>query len=123
MKTFVFSACIAAASIAFGAGVTTTAEAQSVRASAADGALVGLHDLRREGNKTCMVGHSHNGSSYGMRSRNQAEATALRNWSEFTALEYGGHWGSPSLASDKSMKCSTGGSGWNCDFDARPCKR
>jgi hypothetical protein len=95
----------------------TSAHAQS------DGALVGLHELRREGKKTCMVGHSHNGSSYGLRSRNQAEAVALRNWSEFTALEYGGHWGSPSLASDKAMKCSMGASGWNCDFDARPCKR
>jgi hypothetical protein len=96
---------------------TSSANAQS------DGALVGLHDLRREGKKTCMVGHSHNGSSYGLRNRNQAEAAALRNWSEFTALEYGGHWGSPSLASDKAMKCGLGASGWNCDFDARPCKR
>jgi hypothetical protein len=95
----------------------------SAFAATQDGALVGLHDLRREGNKMCMVGHSHNGSSYGLRTRNQAEAAALRNWSEFTALEYGGHWGSPALASDKTMKCSIGGSGWNCDFDARPCKR
>jgi hypothetical protein len=101
----------------------TSVSAQSVAASGADGALVGLHDLRREGKKICMVGHSHNGSSYGLRTRSQAEAAALRNWSEFTALEYGGHWGSPSLASDKTMTCGMGSSGWNCDFDARPCKR
>jgi hypothetical protein len=106
--------CVSAAS---------SASAQSVGASGADGALVGLHELRREGKKICMVGHSHNGSSYGLRTRGQAEAVALRNWSEFTALEYGGHWGSPSLASDKTMKCGMGASGWNCDFDARPCKR
>ena len=91
--------------------------------AASDGALVGLHELRREGKKICMAEHAHNGSSYGLASRNQAEAAALRNWSEFTALEYGGHWGSPSLASGKTMKCSQGSSGWGCEFDARPCKR
>jgi hypothetical protein len=97
--------------------------AASSATAASDGALVGLHDLRREGKKICMVDHSHNGSSSGLATRAQAEAAALRNWADFTALEYGGHWGSPLLASDKSMKCGQGSSGWSCDFDARPCKR
>lgn len=113
MRNLLLAICLAVAC----AGTVTPAAAQS------DGALVGLHELRREGKKTCMVGHSHNGSSYGQRSRGQAEAVALRNWSEFTALEYGGHWGSPALSSDKTMRCSQNTSGWSCDFDARPCKR
>jgi hypothetical protein len=107
---------LAAAIAIFGAGLTGAN-------AATDGALVGLHDLRREGNKTCMSEHFHNGSSNGLANRSQAEAAALRNWSEFTAFEYGGHWGSTALAGSKSMKCSQGSSGWSCDFDARPCKR
>jgi hypothetical protein len=95
----------------------------AVSAPAQDGALVGLHDLRREGGKTCMSDHTHSGSSNGEASRQRAEAGALRNWSEFTALEYGGHWGSPSLAGSKTMKCSQGSSGWSCEFEARPCRR
>jgi hypothetical protein len=118
MKTVFLAARIALVGAAIACG-----GAASIAQGAVDGALVGLHELRREGNKICMVGHSHNGSSYGLRSRNQAEAVALRNWSEFTALEYGGHWGSPSLANSKTMKCGLGASGWNCDFDATPCKR
>jgi hypothetical protein len=90
--------------------------------AAQDGALVGLHDLRREGNKTCMVGHFHTGSGNG-NSRGQAEGAAARSWSEFTGWEYGGHWGSPSLAASKSMKCSQGASGWSCEFEARACKK
>jgi hypothetical protein len=91
--------------------------------AASDGALVGLHELRREGNKTCMSGHFHSGSSAGVANRGRAEVEAQRSWSDFTALEYGAHWGSPALASNKSMKCSQGGSGWSCEFEARPCKR
>jgi hypothetical protein len=118
MKTVFLAASFAIASFAVACGgVVSSAHAAS------DGALVGLHELRREGNKTCMADHFHNGSTYGARTRSQAEALALRNWSEFTAMEYGGHWGSPSLASSKTMKCALGASGWNCDFDARPCKR
>ena len=31
----------------------------------ADGVLAGLHELRREGNLTCMVDHTHSGASAG----------------------------------------------------------
>jgi hypothetical protein len=103
--------------------LTVLSSVGAVCAAQQDGALVGLHDLRREGGKTCMSDHSHSGSSNGAPNRQKAEAGALRNWSEFTALEYGGHWGSPALAGSKSMKCSQGASGWSCDFEARPCKR
>ena len=108
---------LAATFAVLGAGSISSASAEQ------DGALVGLHDLRREGKKICMAGHLHNGSSSGLATRNQAEAAALRSWSDFTALEYGGHWGSPALAGDKSMKCAQSSYGWSCDFEARPCKR
>jgi hypothetical protein len=95
----------------------------SAMAASQDGALVGLHDLRREGNKLCMSDHSHSGSSTGAATRNKAEIEAQRSWSSFTALEYGDHWGSPALASGRSMSCSQASSGWSCDFEARPCRR
>jgi hypothetical protein len=114
MRAFLLAPVALAATL-----VATTAGALA----ATDGALVGLHDLRREGGKTCMSDHFHSGSSSGEPSKGRAEIGALRNWADFTALEYGGHWGSTALAGSKSMKCSQGSGGWSCDFEARPCKR
>lgn len=88
-----------------------------------DGTLVGLHELRREGNLTCMVDHTHTGSSVGMPSRKAAEVAAMRNWAEFTALEYGDQWGNPGLSANKSMTCSGSGNNFSCDFESRPCRR
>ena len=88
-----------------------------------DGTLLGLHDLRREGHLVCIVGHTHTGSSAGMPSRKSAEIAAMRNWSEFTALEYGSHWGNPTLSANKTMKCSGRGNSYSCDFESRPCRR
>ena len=112
-----------AATVALLSAAIASSVGMTAASAASDGALVGLHELRREGNKTCMSEHFHNGSSVGVANRGRAEAEALRNWSDFTALEYGGHWGSTALAANKSMKCSQGASGWSCDFEARPCKR
>ena len=88
-----------------------------------DGTLVGLHDLRREGHLTCMVGHTHSGASAGLPSRKAAEVAAMRNWSEFTALEYGDQWGNPNLSANKTMKCSGAGNNYGCEFESRPCRR
>jgi hypothetical protein len=89
--------------LAASAAATTAIVLTSLSAFAAsqDGALVGLHDLRREGGKTCMSDHAHSGSSNGQPTRARAELEAQRSWSSFTALEYGGHWGSPALASSR----------------------
>ena len=88
-----------------------------------DGTLVGLHELRREGNLTCMADHTHSGASVGQPSRKAAEGAAMRNWSEFTALEYGDQWGNPHLSASKRMKCSFSGTSHSCDFESRPCRR
>jgi hypothetical protein len=88
-----------------------------------DGSLVGLHELRRERNLVCMSDHTHQGSSTGQPTKKAAEVAAQRAWSSFTALEYGDHWGNPALAGSRTMKCNGGGSSYNCDFEARPCRR
>ncbi len=110
------------------AATTAIAAPQHKRTGAAvmrsdDGTLVGLHDLRREGNLTCMIGHTHSGASSGLPSRKAAEVAAMRHWSEFTALEYGDQWGNPNLSANKTMKCSVSGSSYSCDFESRPCRR
>ena len=83
--------------------------------------LDGLHDKRREGGRVCMVDHFHVSSGNGA-TRKQAEASAARAWSEFTAWEYGGTWGSYNNAGSKSMQCSDSGGGWSCQATARPCR-
>jgi len=88
----------------------------------ADSALVGLHELRREGRAICMVGHYHVGTSSGQRTKRAARLVAMRDWAGFTAWEYGNHWGRPKISKNKSMSCSKSTTGWACEFSARPCK-
>jgi hypothetical protein len=89
----------------------------------ADGSLLGLHELRREGNLVCIVDHTHLNSSAGQPSRKAAEVAAMRAWASFTAWEYGSHWGNPALSANKTMKCSGSNNSYGCDFEARPCRR
>ena len=88
-----------------------------------DSVMVDLHQLRREGGKTCMADHFHNGSSAGLPSRKAAEIAAIRDWAGFTAWEYGVHWGNFALAASKRMSCAQSGGSWSCDLEARACKR
>ena len=86
-----------------------------------DTGLSSLHAKVRVGSKLCFADHSHSGNSSGQRSRKAAEVEAIRNWQDFTALEYGRAWGSFSLAVGKSIECSGGGS-WSCSVEGRPCR-
>ncbi len=97
--------------------------AGSAAPSQEESALVGLHDLRREGGKVCMSDHTHNGSSAGQPTKKAAEVAAMNAWASFTALEYGGAWGNPALAGSRQMSCNGTPGAFNCDFVARPCRR
>ena len=106
----------------------TVADAAKKRAgqvapAANETGLVGLHDLRREGAKTCMSEHEHFGSSSGQATRKAAEVAAMKSWAEFTGWEYGGAWGNPALAGSPQMKCSGTPGSFACAFAARPCRR
>ena len=87
-----------------------------------DGALVALHELRREGSSICLVGHYHYGGSSGETSRKAALESAVSYWRGFTAGEYGDHWGSWRRARNKTVNCEQTASGWGCGVEARPCK-
>ena len=93
-----------------------------VPASAQGVGLDGLHDKRQEGSRICMADHFHDGSGNG-KTRKAAESDAARAWSDFTAWEYGGAWGSFGNAVGKSVSCGLTGGGWGCDVNARPCRR
>lgn len=81
-----------------------------------------LHDLKREGKRTCMVTHSHSGSSAGEASRKAAEIAAVKAWAGFTAWEYGTDWAQWTKAAGKQMSCTQSGASWGCSVDARPCR-
>lgn len=105
-----------------GAALVGFAAFADFAAAQQDSGLVGLHTLRREGGKICMIDHTHTGTSSGQPTRKAAEAAAARDFAGFTAWEYGGHWGNFALAGSKQMSCSQGGGGWSCSVEARPCK-
>jgi len=89
-------------------------------ASAQDG-LAGLHEWVKVGRKTCMVDHFHDGSGTGA-TKAQAQAAAIRAWTDFTAWEYGPHWGRYALAVSKTVSCSGGPGNFNCSVSARACR-
>lgn len=107
---------LGAAVLTLGMGLATSAMADDT------GLAQVLHDLRREGNKLCQVTHTHYASSSGQPSMKAAQLVAKKNWSEFTAWEYGTDWGNPNLAGSPDMRCSQSGGTWSCDLEARPCK-
>ena len=104
------------------AAATVIIAASSVSAQAQDG-MASLHAQQRVGGKVCMTSHFHNGQSTNAPSRKAAEMAAIRDWTGFTAWEYGGAWANFQLAASKSMKCSQSGSTWGCNVEARPCRR
>lgn len=98
------------------------AMAISKPANADETGLAGMHDWRKEGARTCLSGHFHDGTGKGQ-NRKAAEARAVASWSSFTVLEYGTTWGSYALAANKKMDCTQNGASlWSCEVSARPCK-
>jgi hypothetical protein len=87
-------------------------------ALADDTGFAGIHSMVRTGGRLCFVDHSHSGQ----RSRQAAEAMAVRSWASFTATEYGSDWASIHKAIKRRMACSQSSNGWSCDLDATPCK-
>jgi hypothetical protein len=90
-------------------------------ASADDTGFASMHDLRREGGRTCFTDHFHYGSGSGP-TKAAAQKAAIGSWSSFTDFEYGSDWARFSRAASKSIKCGGGSGGVDCQIEARPCK-
>jgi hypothetical protein len=86
------------------------------------GNLEFLHDKVLIGGHTCMRDHTHTGKG-GDAHQSIAMSKAVRDWSEFTALEYGAGWGNYGIAANKSMSCGQLREAWMCETTAVPCRR
>lgn len=92
-------------------------------ASADSSGLAGMHDWRKEGGKTCFTDHWHYGNGDGLKTKKAAIDAAIVSWQSFTDLEYGSDWAVFKNAASKSVGCTTSTGVWNCQVEARPCRR
>lgn len=90
-------------------------------ALADDSGFAYMHDLRKEAGKTCFTDHWHYGNGSGA-TKAVAQKEAIGSWVSFTDFEYGSDWARFSRAAEKGLSCSKGGSGFDCQIQARPCK-
>lgn len=111
MRTFTVGACALALALLAGGAVAQSQET----------GLAEIHTWVKVGRKTCMLDHFHDGSGTGP-TRAVAERAAIHAWAEFTAWEYGPHWGRYSMAASKKATCSRESGSWRCAVEARPCR-
>jgi hypothetical protein len=83
--------------------------------------LAFLHDKVMINGRTCMKDHTHHGKGVHA-DRKTAQADAVKNWSSFTALEYGDAWGHYMHAAHKRQVCNFDTGAWTCNVEATPCK-
>ena len=85
------------------------------------GGLEFLHGKVLINGHTCMQDHTHTGKG-GDAIQSLAVAKAARDWSDFTAFEYGAAWGNFAIAGSKSMQCGQLRDAWMCEVVAVPCR-
>jgi hypothetical protein len=91
------------------------------RVMAQDGmGLAGIHAWSKAAGKTCMADHFHDGQGTGP-TKAQAQAAAVRAWSDFTAWEYGRRWARWQASASRSANCSNSGGTISCNVSSRPC--
>lgn len=91
-------------------------------ATADDTGFITIHDLRREGRFYCTASHEHVGTGTAQRTKKRAVRSAARDWSGFTAWEYGTDWARWSYARGKTVSCNGPRGSIVCTVSARPCK-
>ena len=108
--------------VSIGVGLAMLAlSAAPLRVAAKDGAgLAGIHAWVKAAGKTCMADHFHDGQGAGS-TKAQAQAAAVRAWTDFTAWEYGGRWAKWQLSASKSESCTGSRGNISCNVSSRPC--
>ncbi len=104
-------------------GVTGLFFALSLPVMANDTGLANIHLLRYERGKLCMADHFHFGEGRDVKSKKRAQKKAIASWADFVAMEYGTDWARFRLAGSKSIRCRRDMGAWQCDVQARPCRR
>jgi hypothetical protein len=101
---------------------TVVAAAGCTTALANDtGFAASSHDLRREGGRLCIVGHTHGGEGGGG-SKSVALVQAIRSYANSTASEYGSDWGNWGRSAIKRVTYTKAGDTWMATAEARPCR-
>lgn len=81
-----------------------------------------LHDVQREKRQICMIDHFHYGAGENRKKR-LAKKSAISDWANLVAWEYGTDWASFRRAGSKSNDCKETLGVWTCHVEARPCRR
>jgi hypothetical protein len=106
--------------VGIGLGVLTLSTAPHGVAAQDGMGLAGMHAWVKVAGKTCMADHVHDGQGTGT-TKAQAEAAAVRAWSDFTAWEYGRRWARWQVSASKSGSCSGSSGTISCNVSSRPC--
>src|SRR4029077_11125850 len=90
-------------------------------AAAQDGmGLAGIHDWVKVAGRPCMADHFNEGQATGPTNA-QAQAAAIRAWTDFTAWEYGRRWARWQNSVSRSGSCSGTRGNISCNVTSRPC--
>lgn len=111
MKFRVFATVAAIATVFVAAG----------SAQAGQTGMASMHEQRVVSGRLCFTDHTHVGTGQWASSKREATAHAARDWSSFTAFEYGSDWGVWRVARDKTVKCNKSGAGYICEVHGKPC--
>ncbi len=90
-------------------------------AQAGQTGMAAMHEQRVVGGRLCFTDHEHVGVGQKAPTKKVAIRYAARDWSAFTAFEYGSDWAHWRFARGKKVLCQRAGSGYKCEVQARPC--
>ena len=79
------------------------------------------HDVRREGGRLCIVGHTHGGTGTGG-TKGVALVGAIKAFTDTTGDEYGTDWAQWRKSASKQVSYTKTADGWSAAAEARPCK-
>jgi hypothetical protein len=103
----------------FAAIIATSAAAAGARAD--DTGFAYSHDLKKESGRTCFASHAHSGIGEA-KTKDKAQAAALKSWYEYTAGEYGSDWARWGRSAGQSVSYTKTADGWSANISSRPCK-
>jgi len=107
--------------VGVGLGMLALSAVAHSAAAAQDGmGLAGIHAWVKVAGRTCLADHFHDGQGSGP-TKTQAEAAAVRAWTDFTAWEYGRRWARWQLSASKLESCSGSRGNISCKVSSRPC--
>jgi hypothetical protein len=107
--------------VLLGVATLTGIQMAATASQAGQTGLAAMHDQRIVAGRLCFTDHTHVGTGLRAASKREAISLAARDWSAFTAFEYGADWAQWRVARNKKEKCQKSGGGYVCEVQAMPC--